>query len=173
MEPDTDLDTFGPAMRALTPLRRRFVMVMAADPFGNPTRWVRAAGYQNSEGGLRVQGHALIHDPKIEEAVREYGMSALGTLGPLLATAGMLRIARNPKHPKHLKALELIANRVGMHEQTEHVVNVNHSDRTGAAMAERIKQMAGMLGIDPGQLLGVNAGPKLIEGKAVDRPAQD
>lgn len=160
-----DLGEFGPAMRALSEKQRAYVQAMAADPFGNPSRWAKAAGYADCGANTRVKGHLCAHDPKIQAAIFEYGQSMLGTMGPLLAAAGMIRIARNPKHKQHFKALEAIANRVGLHETTEHVVNVNHSDRTGAAMAERITQLAGVLGIDPGQLLGVNAAPMLIEGE--------
>lgn len=162
-----NLTNLGPAMRGLTEMQRRFVLAMASDPFGNAKRWAIAAGYSDKSEGAKVTGHHLVHDPRIEAAAMEIARGTLNAVGPVLAVSVMLRAARNPKHPKHLRAAEMIANRVGLHETTEHVVNVNHSDRTGAAMAERIKQMAGLLGIDPGQLLGMNAGPKLIEGEVV------
>jgi hypothetical protein len=134
----TDLDTLGPAMRALTEKQRRFVLAMASDPFGNAASWARAAGYSDTKEGAKVRGHHLIHDPRVEEAVREYATSSLGTLGPMLAASGMLRIAKNPRHPKHLRALELIANRVGMHEKTEHKVTVDHGDRSPEGIERRI-----------------------------------
>lgn len=125
-------------MQALTEKQQGFVLAMAADPFGNPTKWARAAGYRNSEGGMRVKGHTLFHDPRIQTAVQELGSSALKTLGPMLAAAGMLRIARNPKHKQHFKALEAIANRVGMHETTEHKVTVDHKDRSPRGLEQRL-----------------------------------
>jgi hypothetical protein len=162
-----DLVTLGPAMRALTQMQRKFVLAMAADPFGNAARWARAAGYSDKSEAAKVQGHHLVHDPRIEAAAMEVARGTFQALGPLLATSVMLRAARNPKHPKQLRAAEMIANRVGLHEMTEHVVSVNHSDRTGEAMVERIKQLSQALGVDPAKLLGVNAGP-VIEGEVID-----
>lgn len=152
-------------MLALNERQRLFVLAMAADPFGNPTAWARAAGYSDVGGGAKVRGFHLIHNPVVEEAVLEYARGQLHTLGPILATFGMLRIARNPRHPKHLKALDMIANRVGLHETTEHRVTVNHTDKTGESVMERIRIAATKLGVDPSVLLGENVSPmKLIEG---------
>lgn len=149
-------DDWGPAMRALTDKQRGYVLAMAADPFGNPTRWAKAAGYSDKSQAAKVTAHYLAHNPKVEAAVQEFARSSLHTLGPMLATAGMLRIARNPNHPKHMRALETIANRVGLHETTEQRMSVHHTDRTGVAMLERIKELAVVLGVDPARLLGVN-----------------
>lgn len=158
--------SYGPAMLALNEKQRLFVLAMAADPFGNPTKWARAAGYSDKSDGAKVRGFHLIHSPAVEEAVLEYARGQLNTLGPILATFGMLRIARNPRHPKHLKAIDMLANRVGLHETTEHRVIVNHTDKTGEGVMERIRLAAEKLGVDPSVLLGENvASPmKLIEG---------
>jgi phage terminase small subunit len=152
-------------MRALTEKQQLFVLAMAANPFGTQLSWANAAGYQNSPGGQRVTAHRLAHDPKIQAAVYEVAQANLRTFGPLLASVGLLRIARNQKHPKHMKALEALANRVGLPESSEHTVKVVHTDQSGAAMMERIKVLAGQLGVDPEKLLGVNT-PVMIEGKA-------
>jgi phage terminase small subunit len=144
-------------MARLTDKQRLYVLSMAADPFGTPTGWARAAGYSDHMERAKVAGHTLSHDPKIEAAVQEYAKTALGTLGPMLASAGLLRIARKKDHPHHFRALEAIANRVGLHETTEHHVKVQHTDRTGAAMIERIRALAAKHGMDPGALLGQNA----------------
>lgn len=154
-----DLDGFGPAMRACTPLQRAFVLAMASDPFGNATKWTKAAGYRNSEVGYRVMAHRLMHDEKIQAAVAEVARGALFTVGPVLAAQGMLRIARDRKHPKHLRAVEMVANRVGLHETTEHVVRVDDARRDPATMIARIRELAAQLGVDPARLLGANVGP--------------
>lgn len=160
-------------MLALTEKQQRFVLAMAADPFGNQTKWARAAGYRNSEGGMRVKGHNLFHDPKIQAAVQEFGSSALKTLGPMIAAAGMLRIARNPKHKQHFKALEAIANRTGMHETTEHKVTVDHKDRSPKGLEQRLTralerlQKLGRLPPDMAARLAppVDAEFKVVDGK--------
>lgn len=158
---------WGPAMSALTEKQRRFVLAMAADPFGNATDWARAAGYSDVKEGAKVRGHGCMHSPKVEAAVLEFSRSMLGTVGPILATQVMLRAAANPKGKNRLRAAEMIANRVGLHEVQE--VHVRRTDETLEAKVVRLKQLAAALGVDPAALIGVNAGsPKLIEGKVVD-----
>lgn len=164
---DPEISEHGPAMRALTEQQRRYVLAQLADPFGNATRWAKAAGYSDTAGGAKVRAHANAHNPKIEAAVHEVARQYLNANGPLLGIAVAMKIARNPKHPKQLRAAEMLLNRVGMHEMTEHKVTVDHRDQTGAAMVERIKQVAAALGLDVATLLGANAAPadmKLIEG---------
>lgn len=168
---EDDAHSFGPAMRSLSPMQRAYVLAMASDPFGNPTRWARAAGYSDVKQGAKVRAHSLAHNPKIDAAVQEYARSGLTTLGPMLAAAGLIRIARNSNHKHHFKALESIADRVGLPKSTEHHVEVAHTDRTGTAMAARIEALALRLGLDPAALLGVNAP---VEMKLIDvTPAKE
>jgi hypothetical protein len=167
-----EIEFRGPAMRALTEKQQRYVLAMLADPFGNPTKWARAAGYSDASGGAKVKAHYLSHDPRIEAAVQEVARTALNGRGPLLGLAVVMRAAANPKDKNHFKAGVALLNRTGFHETTEHHVNVNHTDGTGQAMVARIKDLAGALGMDPAALLGVNAMPaepmKLIEGEVVE-----
>lgn len=172
-----DIYEYGPAMRKLTRQQQLYVFAMLTEPFGNPTQWARIAGYSDAaEGAIRVRGHELSHNPKITAAVNEVAQRHLTTLGPVLGLSVMMKIARDPAHPKQLRAAEMLANRSGFHEKTEHTVSVHHTDRTGSAMVERIKELAQMLGIDAAKLIGVNdaAEPKLIEGTVTDvGPAQE
>jgi len=66
----------------------------------------------------------------------------------------MLRVAQNPNHKHHLRACEMLANRVGLHERVEHQVTVEHKDMTGAELEGRIKQLAAKFGLDARKLLG-------------------
>lgn len=159
---------FGPKMLALTEMQRRFVLAMASDPLGSRTRWARQAGYSDVKDGARVRAFEVFHNEAVQEAILEYSRGLLNTVGPILATHGLLEMARKPKGKKYQRAVEMLANRVGLHETTEHVVNVNHTDRTTDAVVERIKQMAAALGVDPAQLLGLNAAPKQIEGEVIE-----
>lgn len=161
-----ELTGYGPAMQALTEKQRRYVQAMLANPFGNPRRWALAAGYSDASEAAKVSGHRLSHDPKIEAAADELARQYLGTMGPVLGIAVAMRIARNPKHPKQLRAAEMLLNRVGLHETTEHRVTVKHTDQTGEGVMARIKQAAALLGVDPSVLLGENvagAPMKVIE----------
>lgn len=164
---------WGPAMSELTDLQRRYVLAMLTDPLGNPSRWARDAGYDDRNDGAKVQGHYLSHNPKIQAAATEVARTHLGTFGPALGIGVMMMIARNPDHKDQLKAAAMLANRTGFHETSEHTVRVEHTDRTGAALIERIGRLAAALGVDATGLLGVNAAPRQIEGEVIDRPAQE
>lgn len=161
----------GPAMRALNERQRKFVLAMASDPFGNASKWARAAGYSDKSGAARVRGHYLVYHPMIEAAAFEVAAGLMGSVGPILAAQGMLRAAANPKHKKHMQAVEMLANRVGLHEVKE--VRVKRTDETGEALIERVKRLARELGVDPDSLIGANVeGPKLIEQVADASPAE-
>ncbi len=166
MDAETDEPVFGPAMAALTPKQRQFVLAMAADPFGNATKWAQAAGYSaTSYGSLRVRAHVLMHDPKVEAAVLEVGRSMLNGVGPILAAHVMLRAAADPKNRYHLRAAEMLANRVGMHEVQE--LQVKRTTESAEEKVAKIKLLAAILGVDPASLLGTNQGAmKLIEHEA-------
>lgn len=169
---DPDLQQFGPAMRALNDKQRLFVIAMMTEPFKPAAHWARMAGYSDVKEGAKVRAHHLVSDPKIEAAVAEVSRSTMNIIGPVLATQGMIRMARNPKHPKHHWALEKLANRTGFHETTEHKVVVDHMGSTEGAV-DRIRKAAAMLGVDPATLLGLNTAPmKTIEGEVVSVPTQ-
>lgn len=157
---------YGPAMLALTEKQQRFVLAMFSAPTGNATRWVKAAGYANTEGGYRVTAHRLMHDPKISAAVQEFAAQHLSVVGPVLSLGVMTKIARSQGHKDQFKAAAALANRSGFHETTEHRVLVRHTDQTGEGVMARIKAAAALLGVDPSVLLGENvqAPMKLIEG---------
>ncbi len=157
-------------MQALAPKQREFVLALVTDPFGNATEWARAAGYSDSSGAAKVKAHWLMHHPKVELAVKEVSRQLMHTVGPAVAAQGLLRIAQNPKHRDQFKALEALADRVGFHRQTEHVVAVQHTDLRGDALIERIKRMAAVMGLDAAKLLGENVAPpemKVIEHQPV------
>lgn len=173
-----EVQSFGPKMTALTEKQRGYVLAMLTDPLGNPTAWARAAGY--ADGGpksalIRKTAHYLAHDDRIMEAAQEEARRHLNTIGPVLGIGVMMQIARSKGHKQQLAAAQALANRAGFHETSEHKVTVDHNDRTGSAMIERIKQVAALLGVDAGKLLGVNASdevekidmPLLIEGEVV------
>jgi len=58
---------------------------------------------------------------------------------------GLLQIADDAKHPGRLKALELIANRVGFSEKQ--TIEVVHKDLTTDAVLERIQFLSSKYGV--------------------------
>jgi hypothetical protein len=126
---------YGPKMAQLTELQRNYIKAMASAPFASSTEWARMAGYSDRNGGAKVAAFHLRHDPKIEAAVLEYAAHTMHRDGPMLAVAGLMQIARNKDHPKQLRALETLANRVGLHERSEHMVRVEHSEESAEVLS--------------------------------------
>jgi phage terminase small subunit len=163
--------SLGPRMRALSDRQRRFVRAAMEFPTGKGWQIAKAAGYSaKSHGYLRLAAHRLFHDEAIIAAMHEEAGKRLRS-SAVLGASVLAKIARTDGHRDQLKAAEALLNRVGLHERTEHFVNVNHSDTTSRAMFERIKELAGALGVDPAALLGPNAPVepmKVIEGEVVE-----
>ena len=156
-------------MEALTEHQRRFVLAMHSEPLGNGAMWARMAGYSDTAEGCKVVGFRLKNRPEIKAAIQEVAKAQIDSVGPMLGVAVMIKIARDSSHPKQLAAAVALANRSGFHETTEHVMHVQHTDRTGAAMIERITELAGELGLDAAKLLGANA-PKM---KTIEHKEQE
>ena len=146
-------------MRALSERQRAFVIALAEQAGKKSlTRAARKAGYAaTSYGYLRKQGCILGRDPSIVAALQEEARSRLD-MSALMAAEVLIGIANDPKQaPKDRRAAAgMLLDRSGFGTTTEHTVKVEHLDRTGAVMAERIKLLASRLGVDPDKLLGVN-----------------
>ena len=115
--------TLGPAMQALTEKQRRFVLAMAA---GSVCVARRMGARRRLLERAKVSASACCARQRSRRRCTKSAGSSSTLSGPALATAALLRAAGNPKHKGHLKAAELIANRVGMHEVRE--VRVEHRD---------------------------------------------
>jgi hypothetical protein len=155
----------GPAMRALAPKQQRFVQAMLADPHGTQGGWAEAAGYSTKGRSNDVVACRLMQDPRIVAAAQEIAKQRLDGNGPVLAVKNLLRIASNEKHPQNLKATEMVLNRTGLHEKSEHVVKVQKND---AEMIELCRRLAIEMNMPLETLIGANhpavaASPKLIE----------
>lgn len=148
----------GPAMSKLTDRQRDFVYAMIEMGGLNYAGAARAAGYPAGKEGssqLRVTGHRLAHDTKIQEAMREMGPRMLNA-GIFIAARFVLETIDNPQVEikDRLKASEMIMNRTGMHATSEHKVAVVHKDETSSEMIKRIEHLSRNLGIDSAKLLG-------------------
>ena len=144
----------GPCMLALTEKQRHFVWALAEDGGANQTRAAIVAGYEGGNGGQRVAGHRLAHDPKIRAAIQEVALAGI-TADVLLARAVLHEVAENRSASAgdRLKAAAMILNRGGLHEKTEHKVVVEDT-RDQAALVAEIKGYAARLDLDPRKLLG-------------------
>ena len=124
--PDINEADLGPAMKALTPMMRRFVRAVQIVGHGKWMRCAAIAGYQGNERVLAVTGCNLARNPKITAALVEEGGYSL-QMGADLAIANIIDIAQNPNQSKagvKLKASLSILDRVGLPMKTEHTLNV-------------------------------------------------
>jgi hypothetical protein len=99
----------------------------------------------------KVTAHELIHNPAVEAAVLEVAKSMLGTVGPLLAARQLIKIASDSKHKHQMRAVEAIANRTGLPEVDQ--IEIKHTNLTGEALMNRLRDVAGRLGLDPEAVL--------------------
>lgn len=143
-------------MGKLNDRQRAFVTAMLDFGGLNNTSAARAAGYDTGNyNSLKRVAHQLAHDPRIQDAIREEGHTRLNA-STIMAVNTLLKIADDPttETRNKLKAIEMILNRTGLHEKTEHKVDITKTDMTGDAMVARISLLAKNLGIDASKLLG-------------------
>lgn len=148
----TDED-FGPAMLAISPRHRAFVMGYF-EAGANATEAARLAGYEdNDNGSIKVTAYRLVHRPAIVKAIQEEARRRLAAGGLPVAVKAVIDIASNPQHKDQAKAAAMIMDRAGVHATVEKNVNVNVT-LTRAEKEAEIRQMAEELGLDPAKLLG-------------------
>ena len=152
----TDDIEYGPAMADLSERQRAFVVAMLEHPGITQHRAAELAGYQNSPGGMRVQGHTLAHHPKVQAAIREETGKRLNSLS-LLAANVMADVMLDPEAPlkEKLKAASAVLDRTGFAAAQNINVNKTVTDNSGQAVLARIERAAAVLGIDPAALLGL------------------
>lgn len=147
-----DIDDLGPAMLACTTRQRAFVIAMLDFPGWTHDQMAMAAGFTGDNMTLRTTASRLVHADKVQAAIQEEARKRIGA-SAITAASELVKIAGNGMHKDQLKAIGMILNRVGLHEKTEHAVTVTNIADDSAAI-ERIKALAGLLGLDAKQLLG-------------------
>ncbi len=120
-------EALGPAMAALNPRQRAFVVAMfdlGAD--ATYADAARRAGYPDDGGtSIRVQAHRLAHSDRVQAAFREEAEKMAAGLLPL-AHKMMADIARNPAHPDHFKAVKHAQALAGVSPTQKHEVVHKH-----------------------------------------------
>lgn len=146
-----DVEDLGPAMRALSPRQRKFVI--AYFHTGDRRASARMSGYSDpNENALGVTAHRVFHNAKVQEAMREYGReTALGALIPTAFKAIEEALAQGDTKEK-IKAAGMVLDRTGFHATMEHkVVKV---DETREQTIRSIMKLAKEQGLDPRTLIG-------------------
>ena len=168
---DEDLSDYGPRMLALNELQRRYVLAVVDNPSITHWKAAEAAGYgvggeastdQKRRDNQRAIGSRLAKNPRVIAAMHEE-MGKRLQIGGMIGIMGLIALAKQPAHKFHVRACEALADRAGFVAVQRHEVKVQEVAPSREAMEVRVRELCGMLGIDPGRLLG---GPKVIEGEA-------
>lgn len=143
---------YGPAMAALTPLQRRFVVAMCETGGGNASLAYRMAGPNTkNDDTIKNAAHHLLHTDKVLLAIREEADRRCRS-GAILGASALQEIAMDSLHKDRFKAAQALLDRAGLGlvQKTE-VVHVHKND---AEAIDRIKALAKVLGVDAQKLLG-------------------
>lgn len=148
----SEIVEYGPAMNALTPMRRAFVVAYCTNGC-DATAAARDAGWQDTgSGAIRVTAHRTLHRPDVRAAIREWTIAAMQAKLPIYRTL-LEEVAENVQHKDQTKAILALMDRGGLPAVTERNVNVNVTVTKAEKIAE-IRKWALETGQDPQELLG-------------------
>lgn len=144
--------SYGPAMAALSPLQRRFVIAMCETGGGNASLAYRMAGPNTvNENTIKVAASLLLHTDKVLLAIREEADRRCRS-GAILGASALSEIAMDTTHKDRFKAASALLDRAGLGlVQKSEVVHVHKNDEEAI---ERIRTLAKVLGLDAQKLLG-------------------
>jgi len=165
LQPFLDADAhLGPAMRALSPLMQRFVVALVQTGC-TQAKAAELAGYTGSAETLRATGHRVAHDARVQAALHEEATRLIGSTSTMAVNV-LIDVAKDKSlAPRdRIKAASELLNRGGLHALSESKLTVEHVGCTEKEQIERIRVLAGQLGIDPKQLLGAGGvDPEIID----------
>lgn len=157
----TEIVEYGPAMNALRPQHRGFVVAYCTNGC-NATDAARAAGYTDTgTGAIKVQAHRTLHRSDVRAAIREWTIAAVQAKLPIYKQL-LDEVAENPQHKDQTKAILALMDRGGMPAVVERNTNVNITLTTNEKIAQ-IKELAERNGIPLQQVLG-----NVVEGEFKD-----
>ncbi len=160
----SEVAEYGPKMRVLTEKQRRFVFAMVTSPGLPQWRYAEMAGYEGGTSVTKVKACNLLQDERISQAIHECAGMRLRS-GALVAAECLMELAASKEAPTaiRLRASEALLDRVGLSGQQNINVKHEHTDLTGKAMMERIKELAAKHGLDAAALLGAEKPMRVIE----------
>lgn len=146
----------GPAMKALTPKARAFVMALVELGGRNMSGAALTAGFTGTKASLQVTASRMAADTKVQAALVEEA-KALARSSSLAAVAETVLIMQDAAAPKQvrLNAASRIMALAAL--EPEKTMNVNHTVDVGPTSREQIAdviRLARDVGVDPRKLLG-------------------
>lgn len=149
-----DADTLGPAMRALNPRQRAFVIAYCEMDKPSATEAARVAGYADNplsrdsdagKGAIRVQAARLMQRQDVRAAMVEECRRRLAWDLPV-HMAAVKSIALNDQHRDQLKAALALMNRGGLPDVREvvHQHEITLTDQEKWQQIAEIYQKAGL-----------------------------
>lgn len=146
-------DSYGPAMAAILPMQRAFVIAYCSSPTGDASKAAAEAGYATNTNAIQVQASRLMHRPDVLAAIREVVVARVSAELPVYVHA-LATVAASVQHKDQVKAIGMLLNRGGMPDMREINHNVNITITRAEKEAE-IRQMAIEMGEDPEKWLGM------------------
>jgi hypothetical protein len=161
-------DGLGPAMLALSPAMRAFVI--AKVEFGQPNHEAaRMAGYSAaSPHALSVVASRLAHDERVQSALLEEGQKLMRSEGPKsVHTLVEVRDDKRNAAKDRIKAATELLDRSGFHALSEHHLTVEHhlSDEQKDA---RIMALAAEMGLSQDEARKLLIAPGKEQASIVD-----
>jgi phage terminase small subunit len=159
-----DPGQYGPAMKAIKPQWRRFVHLYLAEGGRNATRAYIDAGFGSATKDARKHASKLLHDDRVQEALREETKKMLVGAAPLAygVVNEVLQGAGSAKDK--LTAAKMVFDRTGFIAATEHRVHQTSITLSAEQLHLEISAFAKELGLDASKFLNtLPAEPLAIE----------
>lgn len=173
-------ENWGPKMAALPNDRwRRFVVEWLDGAKGGHggnakgySAALRRAGWKGkSDAALAVSARRIARDPRVLEAIQEEARKRLRGAVPM-ALAALDEIVEDKAHKDRLAAVKSVLDRAGLHEVREEVHRHEVFIADDPMMLERVRQLAGRLGVPVERLLGKTAAGGLSAPLALPSPVE-
>lgn len=150
-----DATEWGPAMQALNEKQRRFVLALyqVKPGHGAQVRAAKLAGYKcTTPESWAAFASRLIHDQKVQAALREHDQKVLRASAPR-ALRALQGLVEDPGHRDHARGIGMVLDRVHPVE-TRHFVRSEHEYVHRVVVDEetalrRIAEIAKRVGLDP------------------------
>ncbi len=118
------IQALGPAMTALEPRWRTFVILLWENQPISATEAYMRSGYNASRDAAQVSASRLLQDPRIKAAIIEYGRAYSAVYAPELHGI-LMGIARKEGGRDQAKVALAMLKHAGFIEQIEQTMNVN------------------------------------------------